>query len=198
MQKCTKCNITKDKEDFTIRTNRKKGYFSVCRSCTKKLGEEYKKTKIGVLRTIYAQQVSHSKKRGHRLPSYTSDEFVNLFIDNEKFITLWESWNNSGHKKDLKPSVDRIDNNLPYTVCNIYMTTWSENNIKCNNHQKEGLLNTTIPHKKVAKLDNNNKIIDEYISIRDAGRKNNLEPSKISLVCKNKRKTTGGFKWKYL
>ena len=30
------------------------------------------------------------------------------------------------------------------------------------------------------------------------GRKNNLEPSKISLVCKNKRKTTGGFKWKYL
>lgn len=36
-----------------------------------------------------------------------------------------------------------------------------------------------------------------YSSIKEAGELNNIDPSCISKVCRGKRKTAGGFHWRY-
>ncbi|MCM0217468.1 NUMOD3 domain-containing DNA-binding protein [Bacteroides fragilis] len=53
--------------------------------------------------------------------------------------------------------------------------------------------------KRVAMIDpNTNKIFKVYDSASEAARHNCLNHSKISRVCRGKRKTTGGFMWKYV
>jgi ferredoxin len=46
-------------------------------------------------------------------------------------------------------------------------------------------------------LDLNNNYINEYKSILDAERDRNIHSSNISKVCKGKRCSAGGYKWKY-
>ena len=48
----------------------------------------------------------------------------------------------------------------------------------------------------VAKCDNNWNIIDEYESIINAAKINNLSDSHISQCCNGKRRSCGGYKWK--
>ena len=52
--------------------------------------------------------------------------------------------------------------------------------------------------KKVAKCDLNWNILEKYISIKEAGIKNNIFPQNISSACLNKQRTCGGFKWKFI
>lgn len=51
---------------------------------------------------------------------------------------------------------------------------------------------------RVAKLDDLGNILEEFDSITDAASKTKLQSTKISMVCRGERITTGGFKWKYL
>jgi hypothetical protein len=194
---CTRCKEEKALKEFSKRKDRRIGYTSLCRSCVSKLGSDYKKTKKGVLRTIYGQQISHSKKRGHILPGYTSDEFVDKFINDIDFVELWENWRNNGFKKALKPSFDRINNQKPYSFSNIIITTWSENNKNGNISQQQGSLNTSISHKAVKQYSINGNFIQEFISVREAGRATKAYPQHISHACNGKRKTAGGFKWEF-
>lgn len=70
--------------------------------------------------------------------------------------------------------------------------------LRKSNLNKIVLLETRLKTSKaVLKLDMNNKIIEEYYSIREASRKNNISAGHISKVCNNIRKTAGKFKWKY-
>ena len=194
---CTRCKKEKSLKEFSKRKDRRSGYASLCRSCVSELSSDYKKTKKGVLRTIHGQQISHSKKRGHILPSYTSDEFVDKFINDIDFVELWEDWRSNGFKKALKPSFDRINNQKPYSFSNIVITTWSENNKNGNIAQQQGALNTSISHKAVKQYSINGNFIQEFISVREAGRVTKAYPQHISHSCNGKRKTAGGFKWEF-
>ena len=51
---------------------------------------------------------------------------------------------------------------------------------------------------RVAKLDEFGNILEEFDSIEDAVIKYGIQSTKISSVCRGERKTTGGFRWKYL
>lgn len=51
--------------------------------------------------------------------------------------------------------------------------------------------------KKVNKCNKNNEIIETYNSITEASIKNNISITNISYVCKNKRKTAGGYIWHF-
>lgn len=53
--------------------------------------------------------------------------------------------------------------------------------------------------KKVAMIDpETEEVLKVYCSASEAARQNGLNNSKISNVCNGNRKTTGGFKWKYV
>ena len=50
---------------------------------------------------------------------------------------------------------------------------------------------------KIYQFDLENNFIKEWNSIKEAEMFYGLSTGSISKVCKNKRKTTGGYKWKY-
>lgn len=62
-----------------------------------------------------------------------------------------------------------------------------------------GTTQKQITNRKVAKIDmDSNQIIAVYDTIALASRENNCDNSGIAKVCRNKRQSCGGFKWKYV
>lgn len=64
--------------------------------------------------------------------------------------------------------------------------------------RKEQKPKSTGRKQRVAKLDYLGNILEEYESITDAANNLGLQSTKISMVCRGERKTTGGFGWKYV
>lgn len=148
--------------------------------------KKYQKTPKGVLNTIYRNQLLKQKRHGIKV-NYTYEEFKNKYINNKKYLELYNSWLKSGCLTNLKPSFDRIDNNKDYSFDNLQIITWKENNDK---GRKEHSL-------KVKQYDLNGNYIKTYNSIIEASKELGIYKSNISKVCKGKMKTTGGYIWKY-
>ena len=146
------------------------------------------KTKRGVITKIYGAQVSHSKAKGRSLPTYDKEWFFNWLMSQPEFHRLFHIWVHSGYNKWLKPSVDRMDENIGYTEYNIELVQWQDNHFK--EAQKQS--------KVVIKLDLEGNILDEYDSISKASKSNKIPSANISRACrKTNVRTAGGYKWKF-
>lgn len=66
---------------------------------------------------------------------------------------------------------------------------------KMTDEKKEKLL--SVNRKKVIQLDKNYNFLVEYVSLKEAERQTKANSGHISEVCKGKRKTAGGYIWKY-
>jgi len=76
---------------------------------------------------------------------------------------------------------------------NLEWVTIKENN---QHAQANGLVK--VPTTEVLKIDKNtNEVLEEYPSITEAAKQNNLHTALIGKVCRGERKTTGDFKWRY-
>ena len=100
------------------------------------------------------------------------------------------------YKKNLRPSIDRLDDYKTYTLNNIRITTWEENNKKGRFDRKNGINNKV--NKAVAKLNDNNEIIEIYHSLRELERIKGFNHSYIAKCCRGEYKKAYGFKWSYL
>ena len=76
---------------------------------------------------IYSSQKTSSIKRGHPMPDYTLEEFIEWVYKQSNFKKLFKDWKESGQKSLLVPSADRLDDSKPYTLDNIQLVTWTEN-----------------------------------------------------------------------
>ena len=186
IKECKKCLHFKSRDKFAKDKNRKDGLFCYCKKCSLVLAKSYSRTKDGVVTIIYASQKNSSKKRIHERPSYTKQELKNWLYSKELFHKLFNDWEDSDFKKNLKPSVDRIDDDIGYTMENIQLTTWEENNTK----------GTISSYKRVHQFDLEGNFITSYRSMTTASIATNTEISKISLCCNGYRKKTNGFRWK--
>ncbi len=64
--------------------------------------------------------------------------------------------------------------------------------------EEQKILDITVQnHKEIIQYDKNMNYVGEYLSIRDAVRKTNVDRSNIIKCCKSKVKSAGGFIWKY-
>lgn len=92
--------------------------------------------KKGVIRVIYKTQRRNSTVRKMPMPTYTKEE-LNKWLYKNDFKKLYDRWVESGYDKNLKPSIDRLEDFKPYTFDNIKLGTWQENK----NHQYEDIIN---------------------------------------------------------
>ena len=152
------------------------------------------RTKIGKLKNIYRQQISSSKKRGHKHPEYTKEEFINMFIENLDYLRHYYSWVISGYNKEYAPSFDRKDDYKSYSFENIQIMYWHQNR---NKYYKDSKNN--INKKQLKPVIGTNLITKEKIyfySMQEAER-NGFNHSHISSCCKGKRSKHNGYKWEY-
>lgn len=93
---------------------------------------EYTRSKKGLISDLYGAQKSSSKRRGHNKPTYNLQELREWCFSQEIFHILYDNWKRLDFQRGYRPSLDRIDDRLGYTMANIQLMTWDENNKKGN------------------------------------------------------------------
>lgn len=96
--------------------------------------KKYEKTKSGFLMRAYRNMKSRvtgvQKLKAHiyvGLSILDKKDFYDWSLNSKEFNILFSLWENSGHKRTLTPSVDRIDSTKGYEQGNIRWITHSEN-----------------------------------------------------------------------
>jgi len=190
MKYCYECRISKEKKLF-------RKHRLICRKCEQNKFNIYTKTIDGLITRIYSSQKSNSKSRGMVNPLYSKIELKDWLFRQNNFIKLYKNWQDNDYVKEKKPSVDRLIDNLPYSLDNIRLVTWKENESSARKDMKVGLLKAGIGLKPIAQLDKDNNHLADFISISDAERKTNIPHQNIIKCLKGKRNTAGGYKWQY-
>ena len=196
-KRCTKCGDDKPVDEFRVRKDRKVGIRSACILCDSEKNKEYYHTKEGLLTKIYGIQRTSSRKRNHILPTYTKIELGEWLFTQPNFNILFEKWIANNFNTLFTPSINRLNDYLPYTLDNIELLSWGEHKKKTGTDQKNGINNKKNKPVICINIDNGNEV--KYISTRDAERKTNVSSGSISSCCKypDKFKTAGGYKWIY-
>ena len=197
MKKCRKCGETKLEKEYHKDSHTKSGISFICKTCNRKKVLEYKRTKKGLIYTIYSTQKATSKKRKYSPPNYTKQQLYKWMITQDVFHTLFEEWVKSGYKKQLIPSCDRISDYDVYKLSNIQIMTWEENNKK---HYIDILNGKNTKHtKEIIVEDKITKKIFSYYSISEASRQLGINRTIISNILNNKKtnRTNYNFKLKF-
>jgi hypothetical protein len=195
-KKCSRCGDVKLLKDFSFNKATKSGFMCSCKECDKLKAKIYRKTKKGLVYSIYSNQTLHSKQKGKSKPSYSLNELRTWLFSQELFHKLYDNWVESGYDRMLIPSIDRKNDYKSYSFDNIQLMTWKENMEKGSFDRINGINNKL--SKAVIQYDLEGNFIKEYYSIMQASRDNKISDSNISSVCSGKRfKTAGGFIWKY-
>lgn len=193
LKKCYSCKSMKELLHFNKNKTKIDGYSTECKVCIREYDLKYRRSKTGLISQIYSHQKSKSKKRNHPSPTYTKQELKEWLFSQELFHKLFEEWELSNYDMNLTPSVDRKNDYIGYTINNIQIMTCKKNTIKGGIDRFNGI--NRKPLKAVIQLTKDNKIVREFYSIAKAFRETNI--NQISAVCLGKRKTAGGFKWKF-
>jgi len=159
----------------------------------KEMDMDYRNSKAGVLSRTYSQQKTISKKRGHNPPTYTKQELKEWLYSQELFHVLFNEWKRLDFISSHRPSVDRKEDHLGYTMNNIQLMTWQENNEKGYRDRQSGKSGDRLM--AIIQVNSDNIVIDEFVSLMEAERVTGVNNGNISLCLNNKRKTAGGFKW---
>lgn len=146
--------------------------------------QRYRRTKKGILTNSY------SKQKNRKDVEYSLTELHSKFMFDYRFNRIYEEWKNKGYKKELKPTVDRIDCRRGYTLNNIHALTWEENRYKQRMELK--LLRAT---PVVATVDG--EIKHKFKSVSHAVKETGINQGNISSCLAGKRKKAGGFNWVY-
>jgi hypothetical protein len=123
MKPCSICKINLPLDAFDIQNTGKFGRRADCKNCKRR----FVRSPEGLVKQTYSNQKAKSRKRGHPAPSYTEYDLMIWFDRQPNFVVLYRAWEASDYQEDLRPSVDRIDDYLPYTLNNIQLTTKAQN-----------------------------------------------------------------------
>ena len=195
MKKCTKCKKNKKESNFHKRKVAKDGLSSWCKDCKNKDTRMFKRTKEGLICEIYHTQKASSKTRGMNLPDYSQKELEEWVFSKPNFNSLYENWVKSSYARNLKPSIDRIDDFKSYTIENIRLVTSYVNILKSYEDTKSGKLSKRL--KKIGQYTKEDKLIKVFPSSAIASRELGINVKSIytsiktGYMCK-------GFKFKQI
>lgn len=165
MKCCIACKLFKSTHMFSKHKGFNDGRRSTCKQC---YNIWQKSDEVRFVRKMYATQKASSTKRKHAPPNYTEKDLYDWIVSQKNFKLLWKNYQNSGQLKELAPSADRIDSNKPYTIDNLELVTWGENDARGAKDTKSGKLITQ--HKKVRAVNLDGTTHKIYVSLHEAAR----------------------------
>lgn len=192
---CTKCEIIKPITEFYFSKNNKNNVMTNCKKCDNKRKKNYFHSKQGLITRIYSDQKKSAYNRNYAPPTYSKEMLREWLLTNLLFNQLYNNWILSNFNRWLTPSCDRKNDYKSYTLDNLQLVTWKENNDKSHKDRKEGRNNKM--SKSILQYDINENFIKEYYSTMSIERDLGIYHGHISNVCKGKNKTAGGYIWKY-
>lgn len=197
-KRCNRCNELKSLDAFSVSSHNKGGHTHICKPCVVLRNTEYWRTAPGRISQIFAVQTVCSKQRKHPKPAYTRAELT-VWAYQHGLEDLWKTWRISGYSKELTPSIDRLDPNNGYSLSNIRLVTWAENNEKAYEDRKS-CRHVTKQNRSVRQLTLTGELISTFESISAAARQTGITRVNINDVCRKKIHcmTAGGFIWEYL
>ena len=187
---CGTCKVIKP---IALFSRKLEGTQPNCKECTKELNLLYRRSLEGKMSSIYSDQKKSSVKRNHDMPTYTKRELLEWALT-KGYTELHKLWVNSNYEHDLAPSVDRLDDNIGYTISNIRLCTWRDNYTKLHSDRVSGRNTKTSKPIRCYKGD---VMVKQYVSAREASRSTGLHQSNISHVAKHGG-YCGGYTWKYV
>lgn len=200
MKTCLRCQSFLPLEKFHSRTHISKytgkpatHYTSYCKECNKVVCKERRQGKQGLFDLIYRGQITSSKQRGHSLPDYSKDELIQWIENQSNFLVLYENWISSGYNRWLKPSIDRLEENLPYSFANIRLITWEENA----EAYKQKKVTLGIGDCKAVNQYLDGILMNTFHSLHEAERQTGAAAGNILRCCRGEYKTSKGYVWRY-
>lgn len=142
--------------------------------------------------TEIKQRCINSNKPPAQLKTYygrkycTMDEFLEKFLTDETYLTLFHAWKNAGHPFKLSPSIDRIDNDKDYVIDNLQFLTHSQNS------SKDQDTTPVIIYDAKTK-----KIVGKYSSQQLASRTLKIQQANLWKVLNGERNTVSGYFARY-
>lgn len=109
------------------------------------------------------------------------------------FKALWDSWVASDYKKNLIPSIDRLDDYRGYHLDNIRLVTWDENNNSYTEDAKAGI-NTKTATAIIEIRPDGTEV--PWHSIRHAARETGTNRGSITRVISGKQATANKSRWR--
>jgi len=154
------------------------------------------KTKEGLANRMYWSQCGTSKTRADNPPTYSKKEFKEWLFSQTLFHILFDNWKRLDYQKEYVPSVDRKDDYIGYTMDNIQLMTWAENNQKFKEDMKKG---KNTKKCKAIRQYKDGVFIEEFISLSEASETTGVNAGNISEICNGAKghKTAGGFFWEW-
>jgi len=195
MKTCGKCGIEKHLSEFYKSSQTPDGLYGNCKLCKDESQKKRDRSVDGLIAKIYSQQRTNSIKRGHNPPEYSLQGLIDWCREQENFKRLYGVWVHSNYNKKLRPSIDRINDSIGYCYENIQLMTCEENIQKGRDDRRSGINNKI--NSAVLQYSPSMELIKEFNSIAIACRETGVDSSGITKNCKGKRKSAGGFIWKY-
>ena len=192
---CNVCSVSKSTNDF----HKGPGAFGVnasCKPCVCARNKARSRSYKGLMMCMNSNSHQNSRDRGHVPPSFTKSELF-TFIEDNGYKRLFDAWVASDYEKLLKPSIDRLDSTKPYSIGNIRLVTWDENNIAAYTERKS-CKRITRQNRKIRQLTEDFEPVMEYGSISKAARDNGFCRTNINGCLQGLRELAHGFRWEYI
>jgi len=192
---CSKCGELKPFSEYYKQKSVKDGLQSYCKSCGDIRNKERGRTKDGLITQIYRSQCLHSKTRRNNSPTYKKKELKEWMFSQKIFHELYDDWVNNGYDTMIKPSCDRTDDYLGYSLSRLTIMTWGQNKKKGYEDRKNGVNNKL--SKSVISTNKTTGKETEYYSMTEAERKTGIFQANISKACLGKINYAGSYYWRY-
>ena len=174
MKTCSQCKQSLPLTSFDIQSTGKLGHRADCKICRKR----FIRSIPGLVKEMFSIQKTKSKKRGYTLPTYIEKELFQWVVNQPHFQQLYDAWVISEYSSKLKPSCDRKNDYISYTLDNLQLVTWDENNARGYAANIDG--SSTKKSVAVDMLSMSGEFIQRFHSISEAARQFNGIPSNIT------------------